>query len=850
MSPNEILNQILDGKRPKQRDVAGLGKEFFLAVIEHYGSDHAAMMQVARHWRTVLKFAEDASWVHRAGGIALRETGAWMKAAEQFLLAGTTSSDPVQRYSFQLGAIDCLAQAGRIDEATRLANRIHRALTKQGEHTQAARACLNLGNALTYVDQTPQAVKWFRLAIPALQEAGLVSEQISAQLGLSSALLFGGQVAEALRLAEEARARATEEELDHLAKLAEINLAHCYLLSQRPEHAHELLVAILPWFSESPVDRCRVEEYLAEAKLRLNLYSEALVLASDLLRNQQPKAGLQRANLWMIEAEANRELGNTELARKQFRLAAKEYGSFQNDPWHAIALANLSRCETPQRAKATLQAAVPLTQASPYALALVHLELARYDGTHLQTAKSLVQRYGFRRLEWMIHARSADGAANPERALAKMVNTLLEDRVNYESYVGRYHFLRDKQAEIEKYLALLLSKPTKARVEKAVSVVTQIRSATLADRLLASDQLSQDQRAWLGELIASDETPEPPRDGTRKTTRRAAIQVSVSRWHTLVKVLPTELRSQSRNNDCTVLVQCENDLFGVRGSSATKIQVQISRLRDQIRWMFFELFAPQVDPNTPTRTIECQVKRLMSAFEQALSTSMICPDGVGWSIPWSLLAAYRDPQRPVAIALHPLLPELATISLTKNSRALIWFAEAPDLTHAQQELEIVRSIFPNHVIAISRESALQSLQDEYDLVHVIAHATHRPENPSFSSIEFADGSVFVHEITGSGLRTQFAMLAACDTGSVGVGVPQEPDGLARAFVSRGAKAAVGSQWALSDQISPVLVQSYYEKLLQSSDPLASLTHCQQVGRQFNPHPYYWAPFTVYAGMTE
>jgi CHAT domain-containing protein len=214
------------------------------------------------------------------------------------------------------------------------------------------------------------------------------------------------------------------------------------------------------------------------------------------------------------------------------------------------------------------------------------------------------------------------------------------------------------------------------------------------------------------------------------------------------------------------------------------------------------------------------------------------------------LAAYRDPLRPVAIALHPLLPELATISLTKNSRALIWFAEAPDLNHAQQELEIVRSIFPNHVIATSRESALQSLRNEYDLVHVIAHATHRPENPSFSSIEFADGSVFVHEITGSALRTQFAMLAACDTGSVGVGVPQEPDGLARAFVARGAKAAVGSQWALSDQISPVLVQSYYEKLFQSSDPLASLTHCQQVGRQFNPHPYYWAPFTVYAGMTE
>jgi len=133
------------------------------------------------------------------------------------------------------------------------------------------------------------------------------------------------------------------------------------------------------------------------------------------------------------------------------------------------------------------------------------------------------------------------------------------------------------------------------------------------------------------------------------------------------------------------------------------------------------------------------------------------------------------------------------------------------------------------------------------VVHVVSHAVHRPRNPALSTIEFPDGPVFSHEIARSRLKVRLATLSACETGSVSIASRSEPDGIARAFLARGAQSVIASQWPLDDEAAYRQFNLFFDALIDGY-PITEALHGARVAcRDWRAHPYYWGALALYAG---
>ncbi|MDQ3274029.1 MAG: CHAT domain-containing protein, partial [Actinomycetota bacterium] len=86
-------------------------------------------------------------------------------------------------------------------------------------------------------------------------------------------------------------------------------------------------------------------------------------------------------------------------------------------------------------------------------------------------------------------------------------------------------------------------------------------------------------------------------------------------------------------------------------------------------------------------------------------------------------------------------------------------------------------------------------------------------------------------------------LSACETGRQQA-VGGEAVGLPRAFLAAGAAAVVTSLWVADDRSTGAQMHDFYDRLRQGLTPTGALRQAQLDSARRDPHPYYWAPFTV------
>jgi CHAT domain-containing protein len=194
------------------------------------------------------------------------------------------------------------------------------------------------------------------------------------------------------------------------------------------------------------------------------------------------------------------------------------------------------------------------------------------------------------------------------------------------------------------------------------------------------------------------------------------------------------------------------------------------------------------------------------------------------------------------------------------------------LPFAAQEVQSLATIIPGTKTildaAFSPAATVPQL-DDYTVVHFATHAafvTGRPEN---SFILFGNGDrINLRDVaTWSLPRVELVVLSACETGLGGkLGNGEEILGFGYQMQKTGARAAIGSLWAVDDGGTQSFMSAFYTLLASSkltkSEALRqaqialitgkSPTSKQQnvsnnvpagVGSSLN-HPYYWAPFIL------
>lgn len=852
MTPNEFVDN-LEKSQPNRIPTTipiGTGRAYFEKILVYYGTAPRKLQKIGKYWEKLVDKVDDPAWVWRAAGVVLRLSGEWRKSADCFLQAGFVGKSALERASFPVGAIDSLARLGDIIGAETLAKNLYKRLRKLGEHGLAARAMFNLGNALIYQDRMTEARKALLSALPGLVESGFALEAASAQMALSSTYLFDGDPRRALSLANLAMEGATELSADYLVDLAGLNVALAHLVMNDLEDARAKLVELQDRLNESPLDRSRIAEYLGDTYFKLNLVSDALASYQSAL--QDAKFPVHKAHLWMGIGECFETLENREEATAAYRRASQIFRKTGALGWLAV-------CDSKWRPVPRIQAKrlayfaelEGWVRGSTYHHVLILLFQCEQGENRLVEAQRLIRKHGYQGLEWKVLFLKAKTSKDKGLALRRCFQAIQLGRLGFKSIAARSNYLRDKMPAIRSYFDWLLQNPTQARIAELREAIVQVRSVTLLDEVLSRQALPKHVVDLLNE--ARETLQFTVEDEIRDGIRRGLTSTSTEQFQRIATRALLELQvptrsSASDSNQTLLLTETDGGLYGLDGHSAVGIELDWVQFSKHLKWMQYELLAPMADRTASSREANSILKNIGTQLLPILTKSQasICPDQLTWQVPWSLMSSAMGSSKEWAVCLHPSLTGRSPTP--KGKPNLIWLGQSPDLNFAEREAELVQSRIGSCNVLKSAAEVRDSLAGNYGIVHVIGHAHHQNECPSLSSIDFPDGPIFAYEITRSALQVELATLSACDTGTVSLVTQNEPDGLARAFVSRGAAWVIANLWPLDDEAGLRLFDAFFKQFCHENDVLSALSHAKCITREWNEHPYFWGGLTAYAGL--
>ena len=412
-----------------------------------------------------------------------------------------------------------------------------------------------------------------------------------------------------------------------------------------------------------------------------------------------------------------------------------------NLPWQGAALAARASLRPHDRiALRHTERAIQTASGSPYHQTLAHLARAEAHALRgmdpsadLVRAEKLARRFGYRRFAWRIHALRARAAKSPLPHYRRMFAEIVRERLATSSVAARTGFLKDKSAALGEYLALLLSRPTPARIAEAREAIRQTRAATLLDEIMRSGALGLDARQSrrleeLRDQVALDASQEPIPDARSRNLRDAPRREWTEATHVLGAL--ADVVPPAKEDGCVVLVEAGGDLWAIVGERSIRLGMNASELNETLRWLRFEIQAPTADPRAPSQEAVALLDGLRETLVEPWRSLTgehcvrLCPDGLLWRIPWDALLGGSSA---TTLLLHPSLSGVRKAGTL--GRVAIWIDSAADLPNAIAEELTVLARFPDAMVFRTRAEILGSMVQEWDLIHVVGHARHNAGQP-------------------------------------------------------------------------------------------------------------------------
>ncbi|MEG4206766.1 CHAT domain-containing protein, partial [Microcoleus sp. Pol7_A1] len=205
---------------------------------------------------------------------------------------------------------------------------------------------------------------------------------------------------------------------------------------------------------------------------------------------------------------------------------------------------------------------------------------------------------------------------------------------------------------------------------------------------------------------------------------------------------------------------------------------------------------------------------------------------------------------------------LNNLGLSRSLRASNRQWPPQRLPFTRQEAQTISSLFPSASsrqifdFDASRTTATDGNLANYQIVHFATHGLANSQNPELSGIlmsmvddkgNLVNGFLRLTDIFNLKLAANLVVLSACQSG-MGQNVKGEGMvGLTRGFMYAGAQRVAVSLWSVDDEGTAVLMQKFYQKMLQQKlAPAAALRAAQieMMQQEKWKSPYYWAAFTL------
>ena len=208
----------------------------------------------------------------------------------------------------------------------------------------------------------------------------------------------------------------------------------------------------------------------------------------------------------------------------------------------------------------------------------------------------------------------------------------------------------------------------------------------------------------------------------------------------------------------------------------------------------------------------------------------------------------RKPQGTLLCCVYPLDRNTAP-------DATVWRKGFTPLPHAREEVARIMAIVPGarQIADVeAREDSVIQQMSRYAILHFATHGILNESDGLHSWLLLAPpssagnepGRLEAQEILTQPLCARLAVLSACDTARGQNFGGEGLVGMAWAFRAAGCPSVVASQWRADDATAPLLMETFYKRLLAGEHKDEALRQAMSVVRKHHPQPLYWAAFEM------
>lgn len=800
-----------------------------------------------------------------------------------------------------------LAMLGRYEAAQRTGEKALRIFKKYNDQLAAGKIEMNLSNVVSRRDQYKLAERYCLSAYRRFKTVGEKSWQTMAENGLANTYaelndfkraeefyaralksasaarmhvtvaeieasigtlaLFRGRYGEAVRRLELSRQKYEKLRMPHQTAVAELEIADIYAELNLNSEAFEIYQRLIPTLH-------RLKIRAEEARARAN-FGRALIAAENF---SGARRELKRA-AELFEREKNA----TASAAVHLRLASLEHS--QGKFAEALTIANRSAAMLDKGENIRLRLSALWLRGDILA------NLRQFD-----EAENLLNR-GLREAKTLEQPAIARAVMNSLGVIARETGEMRKAETMFEAAIDAAEAARAPLPGEEFRIAFLarslepfknLSRLYIAQgdIEKAFVAVERARSRSLLDAVGNNDKAPansavaklREELNWSYSRLGRAEEGEIPKlqrqieRSEKKLTdveRRARSISGSETTNHFPKLDLAHLQKQLGPRKALIEFIDHAGIFsafvitenGVEYFDALAHENEIRPLLEGLHFQFgslrfgvraLEAFATQLKTRTDSYLQKLYEKLLEPVMRLVGEKDLvIVPAGVLNYVPFHGLF---DGERYAIETREVVYAPSAAIWKKLNSRrvrapknALLMAYADERIPLADSEVTQLSKMLPNAVKFAGKQATFASFQKyspHFDLIHLACHGQFQPDNPMFSSLHLADGWVTVRDVCARRLNAQLVTLSACETGLNKIFAGDEILGLARGFLSAGARSLLLSLWTVNDAATATLMRGFYDNLQRGTSVSASLRIAQKdfIGR--GEHPYYWSPFFV------
>ncbi|KJL45250.1 CHAT domain protein [Microbacterium terrae] len=205
-------------------------------------------------------------------------------------------------------------------------------------------------------------------------------------------------------------------------------------------------------------------------------------------------------------------------------------------------------------------------------------------------------------------------------------------------------------------------------------------------------------------------------------------------------------------------------------------------------------------------------------------------------IPWAMLPGLRGHPFTLAASVSRWHSLRATAGRAPSSAG---FVIGPRVPRAAEETGRAAGSWATAVTLPHADIAgTTALASQVDVLHIASHGRHSAENPMFSGLELADGTLFGYDIDLIEKVPETVILSACEVGRSSVRWGEEAVGMTRIWLHAGARCVVAAPVVVADDDACELLGAMHEGLaagLAPSDALAAAATQTGIVAPFQVH---------------